>query len=393
MYVQSLYYSYLECFFQPFQNSAQLYNTTIDTIKCNKQNRPFHFSLNRASYSGFSLYKDAFNNCSVSGRSFGEFELLSIMSDIQSSDIGSFQVQLCYCENDNPDCTKEIPFIDIKTGEKLIIDVAIVDKGNHAVNGSIISEIRGHVLIRDDQTIQDVTELNGCTPLIINIYSFQISQQLILSPKLDTGSIHELVKKSKRITKLYFLACMDCPIGFQQIKDDGRGCDCVCEAKLELHIISCNYTRETVIKKGTRVWISYLSVKNTSGYLIYPYCPMNYCFPPDTIVEINLNIKNGADAQCAHSHSGFLCGACSPGLSLSLGSSCCLQCHTHWPEVLVAIIISSLFAGIILVASLLMLNLTVAFGTLNRLIFYADIVAANQPKFFASTNFITVFVS
>ena len=120
---------------------------------------------------------------------------------------------------------------------------------------------------------------------------------------------------------------------------------------------------------------------------------MDYCLPPDTMIEINLNTPNGADVQCAHNRSGTLCGACSPGLSLSLGSSRCLQCHTHWVGVLVAIIISSLIAGIILVATLLMLNLTVAFGTLNGLILYANIVAANQHKFFPSTNFITVFVS
>ena len=125
-----------------------------------------------------------------------------------------------------------------------------------------------------------------------------------------------------------------------------------------LRIINCNYTRETIIKKGTTAWIDYLRVKNTSGYLIYPYCPMDYCFPPDATVEINLNIPNGADTQCAHNmiHSGTLCGACSPGLSLSLGSSRCLPCQTHWPGILVIIITSSLLAGVVLIASLLMLN-------------------------------------
>ena len=72
---------------------------------------------------------------------------------------------------------------------------------------------------------------------------------------------------------------------------------------------------------------------------------MNYCLPPDKTVEINLNIPNGADAQCAHDRSGLLCGACSPGLSLSLGSSHCLPCQIHWPGILVAIIISSIYIG------------------------------------------------
>jgi hypothetical protein len=120
---------------------------------------------------------------------------------------------------------------------------------------------------------------------------------------------------------------------------------------------------------------------------------MDYCHPPESMIEMNLNTPNGTDAQCAHNRSGLLCGACSSGLSLSLGSSRCLQCHTHWPGVLIAIIVSTLLAGLALVASLLILNLTVAVGTLNGLIFYANIVTANQHKFFPSTSFITVAIS
>ena len=52
-----------------------------------------------------------------------------------------------------------------------------MDEGNHPVNGSIMSEIKGSVLIRDDQD-----EMNGYIPLTSDIYSFQYSQQLIMSP-------------------------------------------------------------------------------------------------------------------------------------------------------------------------------------------------------------------
>ena len=391
--VESTLQYYPECFFQSetLQNPAQNYSISNGTIKCiNKQGKPFYFSSNRANYSGISLHKDSFNNCSIGRRSFEEFELLSIMSNIQTSDVGARLVQPCYCENRLPDCSRQIPFINIKTGDKLILYVAIADRGNHIVSGSIKSEIRGSAPIREDQKIQDV--INGCTALVFNIYSFEVSQQLIMSPKLNNDSIYISTAGSERSIKLNFLACIDCPIGFQQTKDDARGCDCVCDVK-QLGIINCSYTRETIIKKGTTAWIGYLSIKNTSGYLFYPYCPMDYCLPPDTIVEINLNIPNGADAQCAHNHSGLLCATCSPGLSLSLGSSRCLQCFAYWPGVLVVIITSSLLAGFFLVASLLMLNLTVATGTLNGLIFYANIVTLTQYKFFPSTSFVTVFVS
>ena len=65
------------------------------------------------------------------------------MSNIQTSDIGSSLVQVCLCENGLPECLRQIPYINIKTGEKLLLDVAIVDGENHFVSGSIVIEIRG----------------------------------------------------------------------------------------------------------------------------------------------------------------------------------------------------------------------------------------------------------
>ena len=393
VYVDTFSPSYLSlprpelCFFQsllPHPAPTLAYITT-DNGKCSNQDKfPFQFSINIANYSGISLFKNVFDNCSINGSTFEEFTVLSSLSNIQISDICSFLVQICYCENGNPDCTKQIPFIDIKTGEKLVLDIVIVDRGIHTVNGSIKSKIIGSVLSRDDQKIQDV---NGCTPLIFDIYSSKASLQLIMSPQLE---MYTSTVSPKRSVKLNFLACIDCPIGFQKTMDVVKGCDCVCNVMLRPYVISCNYSKETITKKGTTAWMNYLSIKNMSDYLIYPYCPGDYCLPPDSTVEINLNIPNGADQQCAHNRSGLLCGACSPGLSLSLGSSRCLPCHAHWPGILVAIIISSLLAGMVLVASILMLNLTVAVGTLNGIIFYANIVATNQDKFFPSINFIFI---
>ena len=111
-------------------------------------------------------------------------------------------------------------------------------------------------------------------------------------------------------------------------------------------------------------------------------------------VEINLNIPNGADAQCANGHSGILCGTCRKNLSLSLGSSRCISCRTHWPKML-AILLGISLAGVALVTILLMLNLTVAIGTLNGILFYANIVAANGSTYmpFSTPNFATIFIS
>jgi len=51
-----------------------------------------------------------------------------------------------------------------------------------------------------------------------------------------------------------------------------------------------------------------------------------------------------------------------------------------------ALFIPFAIAGIMLVVFIKLLNLTVSEGTLNGLIFYANIIGANQAMFFPSTS-------
>jgi hypothetical protein len=87
---------------------------------------------------------------------------------------------------------------------------------------------------------------------------------------------------------------------------------------------------------------------------------------------------------------------CKPGSSLSLGSSHCVKCPEHWYLSLLGLVVAAFIAGIVLVILMLALNLTVAIGTLNGILFYANIVEANTEAFFSRTlypNFATVIVS
>ena len=111
------------------------------------------------------------------------------------------------------------------------------------------------------------------------------------------------------------------------------------------------------------MWMDYIH-RNTScgmieGYIISPLCPYDYCFPASTQVYINLTKEGGADSQCAFNHSGLLHGACKPGFSVALGTSRCLQCSNNWLSLLIPFCI----AGIVLVISILIFDLTVSNGT------------------------------
>ena len=159
----------------------------------------------------------------------------------------------------------------------------------------------------------------------------------------------------------------------------------------------CYVQNKTLVRRGT-FWIFHLNTTDNSSafrYLIYPYCPLDYCHSPTHKVYINLSEENGSDAQCNFNRSGTLCGKCLPGFSLSLGSSRCVLCSKHWPAVCTLILGGALLAGITLVALLLVLNLTVATGTSNGIIFYANLINANKSTFypFSKQNFITVLVS
>jgi len=88
---------------------------------------------------------------------------------------------------------------------------------------------------------------------------------------------------------------------------------------------------------------------------------------------------------------GLLCGQCKPGLSLALGNSKCIQCSNLY----ILLIIPFALVGIALVILLLIFKLTVAAGTINGLLFYANIVTANHAIFFPpnQTNILTVFIA
>ena len=173
-----------------------------------------------------------------------------------------------------------------------------------------------------------------------------------------------------------------CPIGFQISSNSGTSCQCVWDQVLESYgNTECNPTTESIIR-GDNFWISYINHTwpNSSDYVIYPHRPFDYCYTLDKRVHINLNLPNGSDAQCDSNRIGVLCGTCELGYSMSLGSSRCVRCPAYWPGLLMIIIIVFIVSSIALVALsfLLALNLTVAIGTLNAIIFYANIVAANK---------------
>ena len=156
--------------------------------------------------------------------------------------------------------------------------------------------------------------------MIVSIYSTKNHEDLVLyadGPCKNYGI-------SPLKVRVNFHQC-HCPIGFEQLETVKDRCVCVCHNKLlslpfmkDLH---CNSTTLT-ITRNKEFWISIMD----TTLIVYAQCPADYCHPPLPPIDINLNKTNGADVQCKFNRSGTLCGQCQEGLTLSLGSSRCLEC-------------------------------------------------------------------
>ena len=73
------------------------------------------------------------------------------------------------------------------------------------------------------------------------------------------------------------------------------------------------------------------------------------------------------------------------------GTLKCIKCYKEWRALLAVLLVFAILAGIFLVAIILLLNLTVAVGTLNAVIFYVNIIYSN--RILRQSQFISVFIS
>ena len=162
---------------------------------------------------------------------------------------------------------------------------------------------------------------------------------------------------------------------------------CNCYPQLQ-NITNCSADAQKVYRKES-MWINATFTNGSqNGVLVHKHCPFDYCKPN----SFDLNLKD-PDEQCAFHHSGILCGACQHNLSHVFGTSACRECSSLWALLWVPVIV---FAGIALVVLLIVLNLTVSVGTINGLIFYANIVRANHATFFppnTTNSFLSWFIA
>ena len=352
-----------------------------------------NFHNNRANHKGHDLFGGLLDRCMIVNTSdHSQLEPNGVarfrsISNITSLDtISSKPVRVCLCEKHEPNCSVHSYDVLVKRRDTLLLPLAAVDQVNGMVTATI--HTKGFEL-SESQATQTVGA--ACSNL---------SYHIMVPPRVDAYDVTiyadgpcDDIGISKLTINIKVVNCT-CVPGFE-VDDNNKECKCNCDRQLleYNYVKECKPESKSVIRKGV-FWISITDHDNNTGnfsYLFFPYCPMDYCQSPSEPIFVNLSQNDGSDAQCANNHAGLLCGKCQPHHSLSLGSSKCIQCHKEWHGLLVVFIIVSLFAGILLVVVLLVLNLTVAVGTLNSVIFYANIMYSN--RILRQSQFMSVFIS
>ena len=205
----------------------------------------------------------------------------------------------------------------------------------------------------------------------------------IVSRKLGNAKCELFLTASPFLNKIYDtfqVEFLPCPIGFAL--QDGV---CDCDPILPSIIDKCHIDH-SAIERPANTWITAHTLTNNTKYLISD-CPMDYCLPYST----NVNLLY-PDLQCQFNRTGMLCSQCQHPLSMIFASSRCMKCSNV--HILITIIV--IVAGIVLVVLLYVLNLTVTKGTINGIIFYANIISINDSVFLVNDNVfkpLRVFIS
>ena len=382
------------CVIQISTNKTDLHNINI-ILK---------FKGNIAGLAGNNIYATPLYNCSFLYPQHDKFELIQFdWKSIAHFDkpnslnnglepMSSQPVKICSCHfNNNTNkvvkhCSRlyAIPnVIHTYAGKTVTISLcAVDDSGTIVYSPAVLSttnykrdKLLGNVLyLKQGQTLVPLSGTN-CTQIHYNVLSkldeFKYGRLNIATPGSPPSWSAELYVHP-------------CPMGFMLKRDE-----CVCDSFIADMSPStkCNITTTTIsIYSGQ--WLGHISSGNKSKLGFASICPPGNC-KTDTLL---FNVTDPFSI-CESSKMGILCSQCQHNMSIVFGSTECRPCSDLW---LITIVGYALF-GLLLVAIMLALPLTISEGPLAGIIIAMNITSVSTIDYLDSNNWFMytarVFVS
>ena len=318
------------------------------------------------------------NTAKISGADvYGDLPL-SIEKCPQAVSMLSSSFQPFFCSSGTIDnCTKKIPEQHTIPGHNITFHVLMY---SYDVNEGTYSPTDGKLDVVTNNVNQRKLFRGNCSliefkPAVLNSTNFKA--QLFFHIGFDINEVTYFYE-----TYEFNITVKDCPIGFSKKSSN----ECSCSQSIAGDGVACDINTLTVSHNG-RLWIGTNNTStpfasdsafghNETNCIIKETCLL-YCSTTPVTFSIN-----DTDDQCKDNRGHRMCGSCRDEYSLLIGSNKCGQCNNKYMYFITAGWIA-LFAvmGILLVVLLIALNLTVSVGTLNGLLFYANIVKLYEPVF------------
>lgn len=411
-YLQNDYSTRSVCFYQPLIREFK-------DIKLN-------FTNNLATSGGDHIYGTGIRNfCKAAKFRLTQQELDEWHSIIHYtlpggndsySPISSTPMRVCLCDPDGSPmlrCNDSATIFsrlkhEVYPGEVFEVSVAVVG----AEFGATVGPVYANLLQSNDPATHSVSPFGNktydiqyvrnkypCTILRYTVWSTNQLEIMYLATTNLTltidyyGDTQEQIKNaaddsdkvipvSLLTTPIFInITLRSCPKGFKMTKQ--HFCDCY-PALWQYNVMCLFKDGGGYVSREGNVWIGVdtNNQSSTLSFLVNGHCPYDNCIRQSTLI----NLETDPDHQCAFNHSGILCGSCKPNYSIAIGSSHCLYCpnNSH-----LFLLIFFAAAGPLLYVFIAFFNLTITNGTINGLLFYANIVWIYQNILFPSLETLT----
>ena len=393
-----------------FQDSTTTYGIQCRNITVEATSSCF-FKVDVSDSSGINVRLNFTENTAISATSFngGALEFCRVqMNEVQTdssgyqflqnvstfrnsekvASISSKPSSICFCSGGKTDCSGRSRLVSIERGRTF--NLSLVTVGQLKMPG--YAKILGFFTngSANFRTQNYYSERNStCHDVGFRVFTKEDSAVLSLHPQ-ECSSVNAKV--------LVHIDIKPCPPGFNVTVNRT---ECECEQKLknvveslDEAVESCDIETGLIRRPSNSTWMMPVLDETSQiyrGLILYQYCPSTFCKQENSSNPTWLNFSAlDTDHQCAPHRTGRVCGACEKNYSLVLGNFRCEICENRY----LSLLLFFASAGVGLIAVLFALHMTVAAGTVNGFILYANIVHICRDIFFQdTTTILSIFIA
>ena len=340
------------------------------------------FENNRATVIGNSIFSSKLYDCYMSSDWINSTMARDIYNTIftlmpnDAFEVSTTPRNLIICDSYN----FSKPYtLEAYPGQMITFSMAAIDAiGHHsyaivtitAVKKTHAGYIHSNWWFSERENTQVISETDDCTLINVTIHTNDSSllpyhgNLLFTIPSITNTTVVTINLKS-------------CPPGFK-LNDITGSCECSpVLLNIDGYTPNCSINTRTFNRPIISSWIT--SINNTSAFLLSLHCHHGFCntdfhfsvfhYKNNGIFELMSKDFSLTSSLCFNNRHGILCSSCSNDYSVVFGSTECRQCSNWWLWTLLLYAV----AGLFLIYLLYALRLTLTTGTLNGIIFYAQV--------------------